>query len=289
VNPKHVGKLDVTEKPPGSSPPWWVQCWACPGGRWYSDALKEIVGVPASLIFQDPEQHLAPWLTGRSRTNGSYGPPPSEGNVQGWRSALMEAGNASARRYLQETRGLLLGTIVELELGYDRDRHAITIPIRDEAGELVNVKRRVIRRGATKAKRGLSRPAALYPIQTFAEDPTAIVLCEGELDALLLKQSGLPAVTSTSGTNGWDKYPAWHEHFVGRSVAVVYDCGAESYAKATVRAQALQEAGALDAWPVDLGLAQGEDVTNWFVKYGRDAHALRELLNKERRRKRGRA
>jgi hypothetical protein len=201
----------------------------------------------------------------------------------------MEAGSAGALRYLQERRGLLLGTIVEYELGYNRDRHAITIPIHNGAGELHSIKERSLKRGTTAAKRGLSRPAALYPIQTLAANPTAIVLCEGELDALLLKQHGFAAVTSTAGTNGWDKYPAWHEHFVGRSVAVVYDCGAQSYAKATVRAQALREAGAFDAWPVDLGLAKGEDVTDWFVTYGRDAEALRDLLNEERRRRRWRA
>lgn len=289
-------KLYVDEKPPGSpGGRWWVGSWVGLQGKAWLEATADIVRRERGIacephqLLRDPLKYLEPWLTGRGRKRGSYGPPPSEGTNAGYRSALMEKGNSAARRYLQDERGLLLGTIAEFELGYDRDRDAITILIRDATGKCHSLKRRGIKRGARQPKRGLSRPASLYPLQILKEDPRAIVLCEGELDALLLNQHGIPALTSTAGTGGWTKYPEWHGDFAGRSVAVVYDCGAESYAKATARAEALREAGALDAWPVDLGLAQGEDVTDWFVKYGRDADALRELLNEERRRRRWRA
>lgn len=288
VDPRHVGKLVVEEKPAGSpGPPWWINCFACPTGKPYTDALKKVVGVPASLIFEEPEVHLAPWLTGQGEARDNYGPPPSEGSVAGWCSNLQTSGDAL--RYLVEERGLLLETIDQHELGYDG--HAITIPIRNAAGELHSVKRRAIRPGAIEPKRGLSRPAALYPAQVLATRPRAVVLCEGEFDALLLNQGqplerdpGIPAVTSTAGTGGWTKYPEWHERFVGRTVAVIYDCGALSYVKAVTRAEALIAAGAKDAWPVDLGLAQGEDVSDWFVKHGRAVKDLRKLIRAERRR-----
>jgi hypothetical protein len=42
-------------------------------------------------------------------------------------------------------------------------------------------------------------------------------------------------------------------------------------------------AGAKDAWPVDLGLADGEDITDWFVTYGRSVTELRDLISDARR------
>jgi hypothetical protein len=123
----------------------------------------------------------------------------------------------------------------------------------------------------------------LYPLSVLGADPATLVLCEGELDALLLNQHGIRAVTSTAGTT-WK--PDWDRHVVRRRVAVLYDAGARSYERAERRALALVAAGAREAWPVDLtlaGFAKGEDVGDWFVKYRWDAAALWAFLNATRR------
>jgi hypothetical protein len=156
--------------------------------------------------------------------------------------------------------------------------------VRDERRELVNVKRRFLDPAAHPKSMGLARPAALYPVHVFARGPRVIVVCEGEIDALLLNQHGIPAVTSTAGTR-WN--PAWNVHVVGRSVAVLYDAGALSYEKAEERAKTLRVAGARDSWPVDLLLAsfdKGEDVGDWFVKYGMSASELGRFIQQARRR-----
>src|SRR5689334_6076825 len=70
-----AGKLDVTEKPPGSHPKFWVSCWVCPGGSAYTAALKEVITVPASLILDDPLTHLAPWLTSKGQVREYANPP----------------------------------------------------------------------------------------------------------------------------------------------------------------------------------------------------------------------
>lgn len=113
-------------------------------------------------------------------------------------------------------------------------------------------------------------PAELYP-----EVPPGrtLIVCEGEFDALLLRQKGLPAVTSTASTS-WK--PEWDVHTRDRRVAVLYDSGSLDLAER--RAAELVAAGAAHAWAVDLGLGHGEDVTDWFITYGRSRAELCELV-----------
>ncbi|HEX6681090.1 MAG TPA: hypothetical protein VF063_10625 [Gaiellaceae bacterium] len=274
-----AGKLDLTEKPPGSHPAWWVQCWVCPNGREYTAALRDAVGVAASLILDDPLRYLAAWLTTNGHRRSAPQPPPTEATVDGWRSGLLAS--PDGLRYLIQERGLTLETIKRYELGYDQDHHAVTFPVRDEDGALVNVRRRRLNPNARPKIVGLARPASIYPLGILADDPAALVICEGELDCLLLNQHGIPALTGTAGTTWKDE---WSAYIVGRQVAVMYDAG--SHELATRRASGLRAAGARDAWPVDLsraGLEHGEDVGDWFVTYGRSARELRRFINGSRR------
>ncbi|MCK9597795.1 MAG: CHC2 zinc finger domain-containing protein [Sphaerochaeta sp.] len=48
-----------------------------------------------------------------------------------------------------------------------------------------------------------------------------VVVCEGELDALLLIDRGLSAVSSTTGASNWS--PSWSPRFLGKKVLVWYD------------------------------------------------------------------
>lgn len=253
----------------------------CPRAGECLHSLAAAAGTTAGHIKSNPLQHLAPWLDGGRRAVRHPVKPPSEATVAGWRSALLAS--PEALRYLIERRGLTLETIERYELGYDRDADAVTFSVRDEDGELVNVKRRFLNSSAQPKSMGLARPAALYPVRVLAGDPQALVVCEGEVDALLLNQHGISAVTSTAGTH-WN--PEWDAHVVGRQVAVLYDAGVVSYDNAEARAEGFRLAGARDAWPVDLTLAgfqKGEDVGDWFVKYGRSADELRRYIWSSRR------
>ena len=53
------------------------------------------------------------------------------------------------------------------------DGNAVTFPVRDESGALVNVKRRFLSSSAQPKSMALARPAALYPVQALAGDPRA--------------------------------------------------------------------------------------------------------------------
>jgi hypothetical protein len=221
----------------------------------------------------------AGWLVGPGRSvSKATGPRPSEDVVTEQYLRLWREPSDVLQWLIQE-RGLRRVVVRAFGLG-DDGHGAVTIPIRDEEGRLHNIKRRYIRRSGSDKARGLARPALLYPLRVLESAPRAVVLCEGELDALLLVQHGIPAVTSTAGTNGWELYPEWNRYFVGRRVAVVYDQGQASLELALERARKLKSAGAREAWPVDLGLGSvGDDIGDWFVRYGKSAAAFREVIN----------
>lgn len=133
--------------------------------------------------------------------------------------------------------------------------------------------------------RTLARPSCLYPA-LHAE--RKVVLCAGMFDALALGQElraagrpGTAVVTPTTGTSIRRDLLAG---FAGREVAVVYDLGEEDAAERNTRR--LRDAGA-EAWAVTLPLPnRGDDLNDWFVKYGRTADDLRALI-RDARTKRG--
>lgn len=256
-----------------------VHCWGCGGGLDDVSAASEIPRY--KLLKWPPPQKLGEPVT----PNGGAVVPRlrvSQGTVGGCVSALWAQEHEHALAYLTGPRGLTDETIRRWELGYDIPGNAITIPVRDESNALLGIKRRFLSVDAEPKAVNSRGLAALYPLAVFEEDPAAVVLCEGEFDALLLNQHGIPAVTPTTGTQGWDKHPEWSAWFIGRHVAVLYDAG--SYALAAERAVCLRREGARRAWPVDLPLTKGEDVTDWFLA-GQTAAELRDLINNARHRR----
>lgn len=269
--------LDVS---PGRSVKWIYYCYACESG--YPELVAS--GIPGYELAAGPPTELGePVERARPRRAAAAVEPrlPSEGAVAGWVSRLASEG--VILDYLHG-RGLVDETIAWAELGYDGDRHAITIPIRDGDGNLVNVRRRFL--GPDPDPKYMPIPgcgAQLYPAASLTV-PTEVPIanCEGEFDSLILRQHGFTAFTSTAGIGGWAKHPEWLAHVRGRTVAILYDAGAATYELAERRSEEFREAGARDAWPVDLTLAgfrRGEDVTDWFVKYGWSANDLRAFLN----------
>jgi hypothetical protein len=250
-----------------------INCRSC-GAK--QAAIAAASGIaPYKLLKWPPVEELGPQV-------GSEAVVPrisvSEGTVGGCASGLWTTPHALA--YLRDRRGLTDETIRKYELGYDSAADAITIPVRDDERALLGMKRRMLAEDADPKAVNSRGLAALYPLAVFADDPRAVVLCEGEPDALILNQHGIHAVTPTTGTQGWAKHPEWSRWFVGRQVAVLYDAG--SYELGSERAAQLRLDGAKRAWPVDLmlaGFSKDEDATDWFVKYGRTADDLRDLLN----------
>ena len=104
------------------------------------------------------------------------------------------------------------------------------------------------------------------------------MLVAGICDVGLGWQEGLPVVAATSGS----AFPAaLVAAFSGKRVAVAFDVGEEALAE--IAAAKLVAAGA-EAWVVSLPMPEkGDDLTDWFVKYGRTAGDLLRVAARARR------
>jgi hypothetical protein len=282
-----TGHLDVTPKPPRKrtpSAPYWIGCWVCKAagleGREYLAPLAEAVGTTMSELLEDPLRWLKPCLN--QSANGSSGLRPrpmpasiTEGHVGGWHSRLLS--EEEPLDYLRGERGLTLATIRRYQIGWDGDRETLTLPIRSGMGEIINLRRR--RLGPEEPWRGLlGRPCSFFPA---LRSRRWFLLCEGEFDAMLSIQAGLPAVTTTCGATLPDSL-ASELAALGRPVAVAYDVGAE---RAAERSAAKLRAAGCQAWVVRLGLPdEGADVSDWFLTYDRKRPELIGLIRRARER-----
>lgn len=99
--------------------------------------------------------------------------------------------------YWQE-RGLTQETVELFGLGYDVMNDAVTIPIRDQYGQLLGIIRRYLEHDAPlryKYPRGFKRSYNLFASWLLESDPgSTVVVCEGSIDAMKVRQAGFPGV-----------------------------------------------------------------------------------------------
>lgn len=181
---------------------------------------------------------------------------------------------------LTTQRGLNIETIKKWQIGWHERTKRIAIPIRDEGGVCVNIRLYSFKeKGSQKMlswKAGYGK-ARLWPIEALAHDKY-VVLCEGEMDRLILDARGLNAVTSTAGAKTWKT--EWSNQFVGLRVYIIYDndlTGEEGARKAA--ASISQFADEVRVVRLDLS-NDGEDVTDYFISYGYGIDDLKELIKK---------
>jgi len=215
------------------------------------------------------------------RLDGPPKPLPSKEQRRQWERQYWE--EWPGRQQFQEDRGWSDETARTAHLGYyntDPRGEVITIPLADNRG-IYNLKRKYLDGKKPKYMAIDGRPHRLYP-----GDPTDehVITCEGEPDALILRQHGFDAVTCTAGVWGWnDRFLADHAwKFEGRDVSILFDAGWQEFELAEKLANQLKTAGARVAVAVDLTFAQmrpGEDVTDFFVKYGGDANELDKFID----------
>ncbi len=181
-------------------------------------------------------------------------------------------------------RGLNDDTIDRERLGYDR--RAFVIPVWSETGELMTLRYRRDDEAFDSSDSGVTvnasppdnkywgmknrndailyNPQALALIETFGY----LLICEGELDALLLYQHGLPALSVTNGSGAFlrsfvnlilERYP--------KRVILVYDQDPAGQKNAAWIARLFGVRGRVSRWD----LAYGKDPTEVF-KYFRDVN-----------------
>lgn len=203
-------------------------------------------------------------------------PLPSVQQLNEWRSALRA--DEERWRYVTEVRGVATKTAHRFRLGWDAVRKRYTLPVTGKDGLLANV--RLYNPDAEPPQGKMTHTtghgaARLYPAPPRSDTARGVVVTEGEWDALVARSHGLVAVSGTNGAGMW--LPEWSAALAGRPVAFVYDCdeaGRTGAAKAAASVARFAESVRV----VDLGLADKEDLTDWFVKHGKSERELRALI-----------
>jgi hypothetical protein len=277
------GKLTVEPRQQLGYAPWrvWCRTASCcdlSPGEWLREVAKTVNAPSGSHLLEEPLRYLSDYLEAETRTDREPEQIPSLASIHGRASRLLTTHDAFD--YLTDKRGLTEDTITDHMIGWDGS--AFTFPIHDSQGEVVNLVRRpwpdtpdgrkyITLRGRNRHNGGVE----LYPRPLPSG---SWLLCEGLLDALLGRQEGLNAVTSTHGVDTF--LDEWLPLVRGRRVAIAYDVGAEPIMHR--RVAQLRAAGA-EAWPVELSqvLRNGKDLSDALMG-GWTAEALIEFINSER-------
>jgi len=213
-------------------------------------------------------------------------PPIDAGKVTKWHEQLIGNG-CPARKWLNEKRGLHDETLVKYQIGWDGDRN--TIPIRDERGNIVNVRRYNAKNKAkminfVDGKHKYGSPARLYGVHDLIKrDCEEVFLSEGEWDRILNEQHGFPTVTGTHGCKTFR--PEWARFFKGKNVRIVYDCDKEG--RLAVEQKVLPVLTRPENQPAEIkviwlpleGSPQCKDLTDYFIKEGHTAEDFRALVD----------
>jgi hypothetical protein len=255
-------------------------------GVWYCQKCDE--GGRVEQLIERKDEWLPPPADTGVRTGRSSGAARPAGrkeeiddaHVAGWVSALWS--NEDAVEGLMLARGLYEETIREYELGWDSARSCYSLPIRDAEGALVNIRRYTLNPAPGRRKMwsvsGMGKPT-LYPFQVFEGDPQSIIVCEGELDALISIQNGHPAVTRTGSAGTWR--PQWGEHFAGRQVYLCHDmdhAGQDANRKVAKALERVAKDIRIIKLPYKVRPKHGKDLTDFWLQYDREdfANLMRE-------------
>src|SRR5437870_11385859 len=128
---------------------------------------------------------------------------------------------ARVRQYLTQDRGISDDVIDRHLLGWNGAR--ITIPVFDRSGGFAFFKLAKDPEDKTDSPKMLATPGAkaeLYGWERALAKPDQLIICEGELDRLVLESHDFAAVTSTGGAGTFR--PTWAEAF--REIPQVYIC-----------------------------------------------------------------
>jgi len=189
-----------------------------------------------------------------------------------------------ALEYLTTKRGWSREVIEKYGIKYhDKGRRkAVAIPVYSE-GALVNI-RTYAPETANKILswgKGLGE-ARLYPEEVIERARAAgqpVILCEGEPDALCGISRGLYCVTQTAGAETWKDH--FNAKFKGLEVIICYDhddAGRKGAERVARHLPHFARSVSMIQWPEFM--REKEDLTDWFVKYGKSVEELMALERK---------
>lgn len=252
-------------------------------GVWYCNT--EGIGGSLSDLMDDRESWVKPPSSnGSSRASRSSGPAeelPSEAMIEGWKRALQADDIAIGD--LKNSRGLWTKTADYFEIGWDRSAQSYVIPIRDADGKLVNVRRYQLRPSDDRRKiwgiTGHNAPV-IYPIQTLKKVDQAVIISEGEWDALICNQYNFRTVTRTGAARVWKV--EWTKLFKGLDVYVCHDmdtAGQDANRKVARAVARVARSVKIIRLPYPVTEKHGKDLTDWWLDHDHDRAAFQRLLD----------
>jgi DNA primase len=127
-----------------------------------------------------------------------------------------------------------------------------------------------------------SRPKAktlLLPFDLWREDDRPTLLCAGEKDMAIARQMGFNALTFTGGEMAFPKL--FKHSFKGKKVYICYDNDQAGQDGSRKVASLLKDSGAIPyvvTGHYSVCTNKGEDIHDFFIKYGKTANDLRSIL-----------
>ena len=149
-------------------------------------------------------------------------------------------------------------------LGYNPNNHRITLPIMDQFGTCVNIRSLAWEKGRNSRCKVINlkghAEVRLFPEDRLvAEDPTNVLLVEGEMDALVGWSFGIPTVTWTGGATSYNKDYEWL--FRDRNVFILYDNDEAGRRGARNQLARLKDVCRVTAlYPL---MEEGKDLSDW--------------------------
>jgi len=263
--------------------------WKCHGGCGGGDAFNFVMK-QLGLDFKQALAYLAELVGVERAKKKKPRPPIPETLIEELHKKLPP----EARKYLND-RSISDSAIKKFQLGWDEVRKRISIPVRDENGNLVNVRYyswtqklkmfnhivKIKKDGETEEHR-YGSPARLFNLAELAETKKRqVYLVEGEFDCMLLRQeSGAVVVT---GTHGAPTFPSgWAKYFDNKDVVIIYDCdhAGKSAANKNVIPALKHKARSIKNVVLPLkGTKSDKDISDWFVKRGKSWEELKAVID----------
>jgi hypothetical protein len=231
-------------------------------------------GGPLSWLMMQQDEWVpldpdAAHSNGNGRASSSA--PPEELSivrVESWNDVLLNHEKLPLKEFIAK-RGINRKTIEERLIGWDMRANAYTIPIFDKEGELCNVRRYSMDQDTDRRKiwsiSGHGEPV-LYPVDLLDADP--IIICEGELDALVTGQNGYPAITRTGAAKVWDR--SWSKAFEGKLVYLCHDADHAGVAANNAVAKQLYKFARevrIISLPYGITSKHGKDLTDFWLEH----------------------
>ncbi len=190
--------------------------------------------------------------------------------------------SAELLELLEKSKGLSGESVDKFRLGWDAKARRLTIPIKDEAGLFVNIRSYDLLKIHPPAKKytSLARHGQIRLVPHEAlQGSEEIVVAEGELKMIGLRQRGFNAVTATGGSRNWRD--EWSPLFRGKRVVIAYDvdqAGADGAKRLANRLVDLAAEVRVVQLPLDLQRHPHGDVLDYFVQGGYGPQDFRNLI-----------